>query len=139
MGRFFAKAAAIYYSPLNESSTDMRQISDADYDPYIGEKSFAVIHFDAEWDRRLRDITRLRMREAEQIYGDLANFGEVDADQQLKLATSIPILNVPLVAYYRDGKLVAALVGAGQNVRARLERVILRQPIGYHDGTDEAR
>jgi len=40
----------------------------------------------------------------------------------LKLAKSIPILNVPSVVYYRDGKLVAALIGAGQNVRLHLER-----------------
>jgi hypothetical protein len=33
-------------------------------------------------------------------------------------------LNVPSVAYYRDGKLVGELIGAGQNVRLHLERVL---------------
>jgi hypothetical protein len=43
--------------------------------------------------------------------------------------------NVPLVAYYRDGRLVAALIGADQDVKARLERVLWGEPIGYNDGT----
>jgi hypothetical protein len=40
----------------------------------------------------------------------------------LKLAKSIPILKAPSVVYYRDGKLVAALIGAVQNMRLHLER-----------------
>ena len=42
------------------------------------------------------------------------------------------------VAYYLDGKLVAALIGTGQNVLGRLERVLRGEPIGYKDGTTAA-
>jgi thioredoxin-like negative regulator of GroEL len=64
------------------------------------------------------------MADAEQVLGGRVNCGEVDCDSDPELAKSIPILNVPSVAYYRDGKLVGALIGAGQNVRLHLERVL---------------
>jgi hypothetical protein len=62
--------------------------------------------------------------------GHRANFGEVDSDTDPELAKSIPVPNVPLVAYYRDGKLIGALVGAGQDVRAQIERTLLGEAIG---------
>jgi thioredoxin-like negative regulator of GroEL len=64
------------------------------------------------------------------------DFGEVDCDSNLELAESIPVLNVSLVVYYRDGRLIAALIGAQQNIRARLERVLRGDPIGHKDGFD---
>jgi len=68
------------------------------------------------------------MADAEQVLADRVNSGEVDSDRDPELAKSIPILNVPQVAYYRDGKLVGALIGAGQNVRVHLERVLRGDP-----------
>jgi thioredoxin-like negative regulator of GroEL len=75
------------------------------------------------------------MLEAETDFGEQASFAEIDCDANVKFSKSIPVLNVPLVAYYRDGKLVAALIGADQNVRARMERVLRGEKIGYKDGT----
>jgi thioredoxin-like negative regulator of GroEL len=76
------------------------------------------------------------MLEAEEALVDQVNFGEVDCDRDRELAKSIPVLNVPTVAYYRDGGLIVALIGAQQNIRARLERVLRGEPIGYKDGFD---
>jgi len=83
----------------------------------------------ASWDAKYRAITRGSMSDAQQALAERVNFGEVDCDNDPDLAKSIPILNVPSVSYYRDGKLVGAVVGAGQDVRLHLERVLRGDPI----------
>ena len=112
----------------------VRMLCSESYSSFIAAKSAAAIHFDAPWDGG-RLITRQRMREAEEAFGEQVNFGEVDCDQEPQLAQAISLSNVPLVAYYRDGQLVATLVGVGQNIRARVERVLRGEPIGHDDGT----
>jgi thioredoxin-like negative regulator of GroEL len=114
----------------------VRQLTTADFESFISAKSAAAIHFDSAWDVRYRPILHDKMLEAEGVLGHQANFGEVDCDSNPELAKSIPVQNVPLVAYYRDGKLIAALVGAGQDVGARLRRILLGQAIGHKDGND---
>jgi len=116
----------------------MQLLTSADYEQFISAKRAAAVHFDAEWDAAYRQATRLRMLAAEQALGDAVNFGEVDVDNDLALSKSIPVANVPLVAYYLDGQLVAALIGTAQNVLGRLERVLRGEPIGHKDGTTAA-
>jgi thioredoxin-like negative regulator of GroEL len=101
----------------------MRQPS-TDLEAFISEKPAAVIQFDAEWDVTYRSVVRAKMIEAEKELGKQANFGEVNCDRSPELARSLPAHNVPLVAYYRDGKLVHVLIGAHQNILARLESVL---------------
>lgn len=108
----------------------MRLVTQTDIAVFVAEKPAAAIHFDANWDAKHRDRIRSAMADAEQVLADRVNFGEVDCDRDPELAKSIPILNLPTVAYYRDGKLVGALIGAGQNVRIYLERVLRGDPIG---------
>jgi hypothetical protein len=74
------------------------------------------------------------MLDAQAALGGQVNLAEIDCDENAELARSIPVPNIPLVAYYRNGKLVAALVGGYQNVLARLERVLRGETIGYDDG-----
>jgi thioredoxin-like negative regulator of GroEL len=114
----------------------MQLLTGTDFQSFIEAKKAAVVPFDAEWDVACRSVLRRRMRmlEAEELLADQVNFGEVDCDTNLDLAESIPIPNVPSVVYYRNGELIAALVGAEQNVRARVERVLRGESIGYKDG-----
>ena len=114
----------------------MRQLSSSQYAAFLSEKRVAAVHFDAAWNVGYRQEMRRRMRDAAEAIGEQANFGEVDCDTEIALARSLPIINVPTVAYYRDGVLVAALIGANQNVKQRVERLLRGDPIGYHDGTD---
>jgi thioredoxin-like negative regulator of GroEL len=107
----------------------MRLVTQTDIAVFLAEKPAAAIHFDANWDAKYRAIIRSAMADAERVLADRANFGEVDCDRDPELAKSIPILNVPSVAYYRDGKLVGALIGAGQNIRVHLDRVLRGDPI----------
>lgn len=113
----------------------MRFLSPKDVPAFVAAKPAAALHFDADWDAKYREQVRRSMLEAATAFGEQASFAEIDCDANVKFSNSIPVLNVPLVAYYRDGKLVAALVGADQNVRARIQRVLRGEKIGYNDGT----
>lgn len=104
------------------------------FESFIAAKSAAAVHFDAEWDSSYRAVTRRQMQVAEALLSEQANFGEVDCDASPELAKSIRLLNIPSVVYYKDGKLIAALIGARQNVRARLARILLGESIGRDDG-----
>jgi thioredoxin-like negative regulator of GroEL len=115
----------------------MRLVTRAEFQSFISAKPFAAILFDAPWDRNGSAI-RAAMLALESAFAEQAVFGEVDCDQEWDLAKSIPVLNVPLVAYYHRGQLVQALIGGDQNVRARLERVLRGEDIGYNDGTTAA-
>ena len=107
----------------------MRLVTQTDIAVFLAEKPAAAIHCDANWDAKYRAIIRSAMADAERVLADGVNFGEVDCDRDPELARSIPILNVPSVAYYRDGKLVGALIGAEQNVRVHLDRALRGDPI----------
>jgi thioredoxin-like negative regulator of GroEL len=108
----------------------MRRLTLTDAGSFVTAKPAAVVHFDAEWDKNYRTILRPKMEEAEQALGEQINFGEVDCDLAPELAKSIPVLNVPSVVYYRDGKVIAAVVGAEQDVLGNLERILRGEPIG---------
>lgn len=113
--------SALYHCVIKRRKwQSMRLLTQADVASFLTEKPAAAIHFDANWDAKYRAITRTAMADAEQALAAYVNFGEVDCDNDPELAKSVPILNVPSVAYYRDGKLVGALIGANQNVRLHL-------------------
>jgi thioredoxin-like negative regulator of GroEL len=112
----------------------MVHLGNEQFASFIAAKSAAAVHFDAEWNISYRAVTRRQMQEAEASLSEQVNFGEVDCDASPELAKSTCLLNIPSVAYYKDGKLVAVLVGARQNVRARLERILRGESIGPDDG-----
>ena len=116
----------------------MRLLTSKKVPAFVAAKAAAALHFDAQWDAKCREQVRRSMLEAEAALGKQAAFAEIDCDSNVALSKSIPVLNVPLVACYRDGELVAALFGADQNVRARVERVLRGEKIGYQDGTSAA-
>jgi thioredoxin-like negative regulator of GroEL len=113
----------------------MRLLRSEDVQAFIAAKPAAALHFDADWDSQYREQVRRSMLEAEAALGEQASFAEIDCDASAEFSKSVPVLNVPLVAYYHGGKMVAALIGADQNVRARVERVLRGEKIGYTDGT----
>jgi hypothetical protein len=116
----------------------MRLLTNADDIPaFLAAKPAAAVHFDADWDVGYRQRVRQSMVEAEAALGTQVNFAEVNCDAPVIYLKSVPIGNVPTVAYYREGKLVGALVGADQNVRARLERMLRGEKIDYKDGTND--
>jgi Thioredoxin len=115
---------------LSVKTMNMRLLTGTEVEAFIGAKPAAAIHFDAEWDTNYRTIVRRKMEEARQALGEQVNFGEVDCDLEAELAKSVPVLNVPSVAYYRNGVLIAALIGTEQDVRGGLERILRGESIG---------
>jgi thioredoxin-like negative regulator of GroEL len=109
---------------INKVATPMRLLTRANIAPFLAEKPVAAVHFDASWNAEHRKVMRGVMVGAEQALAERVNFGEVDCDRDPELAKSIPILNLPSVAYFRDGKLVGALIGTSQDVRLHLERLL---------------
>jgi thioredoxin 1 len=111
-------------------------LSEADIESFVAENSVAAIHFDAVWDVSGLASIQPKLEEAESVFGGQVAFGFVDCDTSPELAKAIPILNVPTVAYYRNGKIVAALIGAQQNVLLRLQHLLRGEEVGYKDGGD---
>lgn len=103
---------------------------------FVRSKRITVIHFDATWDVGNRPIAQCQMRLAHIRFGTEVAFAEVDVDTEADLARQAGVLNVPAIAYYRDGKFVAALLGADQDIAARINRLRCNQEIGYGDGFD---
>jgi thioredoxin-like negative regulator of GroEL len=108
----------------------MQLLTRTDVESFVAARQAAAIHFDAEWDSKYRTVVRRKIEEVKRDLGEQVNFGEVDCDLAPELAKLVPVLNVPTVVYYRDGKLVAVLVGAGQDVRGILERILRGETIG---------
>jgi thioredoxin-like negative regulator of GroEL len=108
----------------------MQRLSSEQFKSFVEAKAAAVVHFDEDWNGQYRTMMRRQMRDAERSLSDRANFGEVDCTSSPELAKSIPILNVPAVAYYGGGKLIAVLIGANQDIRGCLDRVLLGESIG---------
>jgi hypothetical protein len=111
----------------------MRLRNCADFRSFLETKPGAAIHFGTAWNVAVGLNLQQRMLGAEAALAGLANPGEVDCGSDPAREKSIPVPNVPLVAYYRYGELIAALVGAEQNVGARMARVFRGESIGYND------
>jgi len=114
----------------------MQVLNATDFESFIADNSKAVIHFDAAWNVDGLIAIQHKMEEAESLVVGSVAFAYVDCDKNPELAKAIPILNVPTVAYYSHAKLVAALIGAQQNVRLHLERLLQGEPVAYKDGAD---
>jgi len=106
----------------------LRLLTNTEFSQFITARRVAVLHFDAEWNLH-RTTARQKMLDAQVALSDQVNFAEVDCDSESDLARSIPVLNVPCIAYYLDGQLVAALIGANQNIHSRIERLLRGETI----------
>jgi thiol-disulfide isomerase/thioredoxin len=101
----------------------MRMVSTGTIDAFLAEKPIAVVHFDAEW-VTYRDEVRKTMDRAAARFGDLVSFAEVDVDEDVVLAKALDVVNIPLIAYFRDGELAAMRIGDGDHVEARIVRML---------------
>ena len=110
-----------------------REVSEDEYESFLRENEYVVVLFHAPWDGG-GTLIRPRFEKAAEALGGRVHFGEVNVDEATFAAKSIPILNVPTVAYFKDGQLIAALVGATQDVAARTQAVLDGKRIGRNDG-----
>lgn len=106
------------------------------FEAFVRSKPLAVIQFDATWDVAHRPAAQRQMRLAQLKFETAVAFAEVDIDVEPELFQLIGALNIPAIGYYRNGILVAALIGADQDVAGRIDRLKCNQKIGYGDGFD---
>jgi len=112
----------------------IRRVSGQEYEAFLAERIWAVVLFDAPWDIGPGAMIRPRFERAQRAFGKQASFAQVNCDEEHDLARTLGLLNLPTVAYYRSGVLVAALIGAQQDVRARTSALIYEEPLGRQDG-----
>jgi len=111
---------------------DVTRLMAGTYAAFIAAHRFAAVLFDAPaWNVSYRFDTAERFARAAAAMSDRAAFGFVDVDgpSEADLCRAVPILNVPTVAYYRDGVNVAGLVGIGQDVAALMTAIMDGRPI----------
>jgi thioredoxin-like negative regulator of GroEL len=118
---------------------EIRKVSGDDYETFLRERQYAVVLFGAPWDVGPGAMIRPRFEKAARIFTDRVNFGEVNCDEFVRVATSLRLANVPGMAYYKNGQPIAVLIGGLQDVAARTQALLNGQRIGPDDGwnTDE--
>jgi hypothetical protein len=116
---------------------EVTQLTRLTYAAFVAGHRFVAVLFDAPaWNMTYRLGTAERFAAAAAALGGLAALGFVDIDgpDEVEMCKALPVSNVPLIAYYRDGVLVARTIGIGQHVVARVTAVIEGRPIGRRDG-----
>jgi thioredoxin 1 len=113
---------------------EIRGVSEDEYESFLREKEYAVVLFDAAWDVGPGLAIRPRFERAAREFADRVNFGVIDCDEQVRVAISTAVVNVPTVAYYKGGRLIATLVGGVQDVTARTRAMLDGKRIGHNDG-----
>lgn len=105
-------------------------LTGATYQAFLDRSRFVVVLLDAPgWNKsgaRMRDVV---FPSAAALLGSQATFGFVDIDAEPDVAQAVRLMNVPTVAYYRDGVVVAAWIGANQDVTGRTLALINGLPI----------
>lgn len=107
----------------------MRFLGESEFREFLRRHAFAVIHFDAVWDKRGLPLVRSNLAAAEQQFGALVGFAEVDVDRETQLAVGIGLINVPTVAYFRFGKLESAIFGEQQDIAELTSRLLMNLPL----------
>jgi thioredoxin-like negative regulator of GroEL len=102
------------------------QLTPANFQCFVHGNAIAVVHVDAPWNKKLRDLMRLKMAAAERLLHENAGFAELDSDAYGDLCRPLKIANVPTVLYFRDGEQVDLVVGASQDVYAIVSSLLSR-------------
>jgi thioredoxin 1 len=102
--------------PPNPRKYTQREVLDL-----VANNEIVVVHFDAEWNGQRHTVAR-------KIYAILNQstdvaFAYVEVDEEIELASSMRVISIPMLAYFRNGKLVGAVSGNRQNIFATLEKV----------------
>ena len=100
----------------------LRKFTAGEIEYIIGSNEIAVVHLDAEWDG-YRLIIEQKINEILIHPPADVVFAYVDVDEQMELARSLKVIDVPTVAYFCNGKLVGSVIGIGQDISKNIERI----------------
>jgi hypothetical protein len=87
-----------------------------------------VIHIDAKWDGG-RNIVQRQLLLIEPEMATTVCFGYVDIDLEQDLPRDLKLTNVPSLAYYKGDILIALVIGARQDARDNIRRLISGEAI----------
>lgn len=75
-------------------------------------RGLTVIHFWAEWNAYDITVGKI-LSELEPEFKDKVNFCSVDVDQEhlIEFLRELPIINVPTLGYYKNGKKISLEIG----------------------------
>ena len=87
----------------------MQQFDVTTYNEKIQEDKLTVVKYAASWCGPCRVLAPI-LENVIKDYNDV-NFGEVDIDQNIALAQKDGVRGVPMVVFYKNGKLLDKMVG----------------------------
>lgn len=85
----------------------------------VQKHKFVVVHCDATWDGYAVQM-REQIASVDNCLDLDIDFHEIDIDLNHELAASLNVMNVPSLAYFRDGVLVQTIIGLGQDIEQYL-------------------
>jgi hypothetical protein len=94
-------------------SPDQIPLTNDTFSEFVREHRFVVIHFWASWNGSDHMMQRLLDSELPGEFRDVVTFASFDIDPRAHqvLCRQHNVLNVPFLAFYRDGALVRAVTG----------------------------
>src|SRR5262249_22305232 len=99
------------------------------YLDFIKSKPVAVIHFWASWNR-YDDEMKARLNQIDATFSDQIAVGYVDIDQEQmwELAKELKVLNLPALAYYKNGEHIETTIGLStkEQIEANLKNLLIR-------------
>ena len=103
----------------------MRIVTRANYEAFIRSRPVAVILLDANWTGRLGKAMKSLFIQAERELGDVVAFGVVDVNAEGDLSrSSLPVGNVPAIAYFNDASRVNIVIGLTQDISGNIRKLM---------------
>jgi thioredoxin-like negative regulator of GroEL len=91
----------------------MTELTHASFLDFVSGNRFVVVHFWAKWNNCDSRMKSILVSQIPKELGTQVAFGMLDTDpaEHHDLCTQHKILNLPYLAFYRDGSLVLTLTG----------------------------
>lgn len=87
----------------------IKQLNEGNFSKEI-EKGITLVDFFAEWCGPCKMLGPI-LEEVSDEMKDEANFGKIDIEKEVKLATQFQVTSVPTIVLFKDGQEVDRIVG----------------------------
>jgi len=87
------------------------EVTGSNFDDFVTKKKYAMVDCWAAWCMPCRIIAPSIEKIAEE-YGDKVAVGKLDVDSNRGIAARFGIMSIPMVLFFRDGKLADKIIGA---------------------------
>ncbi|MEN3048384.1 MAG: thioredoxin [Candidatus Caldarchaeales archaeon] len=100
-------------------------LTDGDFDEFVGSHELVVVDFWAEWCMPCRFMAPVVKELAKEMAGKVV-FAKLNVDENPRTAARFGIMSIPTFMVFRNGRPVDAIVGAmpKQRFRALIERYL---------------